>query len=230
MEPDEKECPFCAEVIKAKARKCKHCQSLLTKKKIREIEDNIEKNSEEIIKEESQRTQTEVIQEIVSLAGDIVSKEKIETPQINIVCPKCLKQNLYDYKLNQSLYNFQCKSCNIDFISRIAKVRSKNSKGYKKNNIREYSIRIIDFSNSEDIIRFDTYGYYNDIDLRSKDIAIFSYLDRKVIIVQNSTLGKYIQLSHGIIDITENVSSTTSIIVIGVVLLIIIILIIVNLK
>lgn len=29
MNPDEKECPFCAEIIKEKAKKCKHCGSVL---------------------------------------------------------------------------------------------------------------------------------------------------------------------------------------------------------
>ncbi|HCI3893701.1 TPA: hypothetical protein NO315_004902, partial [Pseudomonas aeruginosa] len=30
MENDEKKCPFCAEVIKAEAVKCKHCGSMLS--------------------------------------------------------------------------------------------------------------------------------------------------------------------------------------------------------
>lgn len=45
MNSDEKECPFCAEVIKTKAKKCKHCGSML------EVEEVIKETLQEIVQD-----------------------------------------------------------------------------------------------------------------------------------------------------------------------------------
>lgn len=116
------------------------------------------------------------------------------TEQIKIVCPKCETQNFCEVEPLKSVYHFQCPKCHSDFKSRIVKVRSKRSRGSKKDNRRNFSIRILDFSGGEDFIEFVNAGY-KDFELRAKDIAVFSYLNDDLKIVQNKTINHYMKVS-----------------------------------
>ena len=116
------------------------------------------------------------------------------TEQIRIVCPKCETHNFYEIIPLKSVYNFQCPNCHSDFESRIVKVRSKRSQGSKRDNRRNFSIRILDFSGSEDFIEFVNTGY-KDFELRARDRAIFSYLKNDLKIVQNDTINHYMKVS-----------------------------------
>jgi len=117
-----------------------------------------------------------------------------DTEQIRIVCPKCEVQSFYKFTPSKSVYNLQCPNCHSDFMSRIVTVRSKRSQGSKKDNRRNFSIRILDFSGGEDLIEFVNAGY-KDFELRAKDRAIFSYRKNDLKIVQNSTINRYMKVS-----------------------------------
>lgn len=54
MEADEKECPFCAEIIKAKAKVCKHCRSNLEEDAFKDTD----ATSTQVTNEESQTSDT----------------------------------------------------------------------------------------------------------------------------------------------------------------------------
>lgn len=94
------------------------------------------------------------------------------TEQIRIVCPKCEVQSFYEVTPFKSVYNFQCPNCHSVFKSRFVTVRSKRSQGSKRDHRRNFSIRILDFSGSEDLIEFVNAGY-KDFELRARDRVSF---------------------------------------------------------
>jgi hypothetical protein len=116
------------------------------------------------------------------------------TAQIKLVCPKCEGQFPYEVMPTKSVYNIRCPGCRRGFLSRVVQVRAKRSRGSKKENKRHFSIRVIDFSGGEDLIEFVN-ASYADFELRAKDMAVFSYLENKLRIVQNLTIGQYMTVS-----------------------------------
>jgi hypothetical protein len=64
---------------------------------------------------------------------------------------------------------------------------------------------VIDFSGGEDLIQFRQSGIA-DFELRS-DIAAFNYLDNKLQIIQNLTIGRYLSLKSGCSSVTVMVVS-----------------------
>lgn len=118
------------------------------------------------------------------------------TQQANLVCPKCQTQNIFPISTAQSNYQFTCPKCNSLFISRVVKIRAKNSRQDKRSNTRSYSVRIIDFSGREELIEFGQSGI-SDFELRAGDLASFNYLSNKLLIVQNLTIGRFLSLKSG---------------------------------
>jgi hypothetical protein len=114
--------------------------------------------------------------------------------QMRLVCPKCEGQFPYEVMPTKSVYSIRCPGCHRGFLSRVVQVRAKRSRGSKKENKRNFSIRVIDFSGGEDLIEFVN-ASYADFELRAKDMAVFSYLENKLRIVQNLTIGQYMTVS-----------------------------------
>jgi hypothetical protein len=102
---------------------------------------------------------------------------------ISVVCPECDNQNEQDLL---ALNSVQCPQCSTDFIARTVYVRAKRREA---RNPYYYSIRIRELDHSEDFITFTTSD--PNIELRSKDIAIFSFVENKLIVVQNLTIHRY---------------------------------------
>jgi hypothetical protein len=113
---------------------------------------------------------------------------------IKIVCPKCESQNSYMITDAVSVNYLQCPTCRVNFLSRVVRIRSKNSRGSKKEFRRRFSIRVYDMTGYEDLIEFVNAGL-QDFELRSKDFAIFSYLGNKLRVVQNETINRYWKVS-----------------------------------
>lgn len=113
---------------------------------------------------------------------------------INIVCPNCEAQNIQEIVQPIGMYDFTCPQCSAHFQSRIVTVRSKNSRGDKKNYRRTFSIRVYDAGRQESLVEFVNAGY-SDFELRSKDTAVFSYHNNALKMVQNSTVGQYMKVS-----------------------------------
>ena len=103
-------------------------------------------------------------------------------------------------------YKVTCQKCNRDFGSRVVKIRAKNSRQDKRANLRDYSVRVIDFSGGEDLIQFRQSGIA-DFELRSGDVAAFNYLDNKLQLIQNLTIGRYLSLKSGCSSVTVLVVS-----------------------
>ena len=77
----------------------------------------------------------------------------MSTNQINLICPNCETQNALVISATKSNYKVNCQKCNRDFGSRVVKIRAKNSRQDKRANLRDYSVRVIEFSGGEDLIK-----------------------------------------------------------------------------
>src|ERR1051325_9967142 len=130
----------------------------------------------------------------------------MSTEQVNLICPKCETQNALAISARKSNYKITCQKCHRDFGSRVVKIRAKNSRQDKRANLRDYSVRVIDFSGGEDLIQFRQSGIA-DFELRSGDMAAFNYRDDKLQIIQNLTIGRYLSLKSGCSSVTVMVVS-----------------------
>lgn len=112
-------------------------------------------------------------------------------------------------QLNPEEYRLVCKQCGTEFRSEAVEIRAKRSRGNRSENRREFSIRAIVQERqlveldveldigpiavtepSERLIEF-TNSAYEDIELRSKDSVIFSYVGHDVRLIQNLTINKH---------------------------------------
>lgn len=116
------------------------------------------------------------------------------TTGITLICPFCKTHNIFQIDETQSSHTPTCPRCNKSFLSRIVKVRSKTSRGSKKEARRTFSIRVCESSGVEDFIEFVNAGY-DDFELRSKDVAVFSYKGGALTVVQNLTIGRSMNVS-----------------------------------
>lgn len=126
-------------------------------------------------------------------AADRVRDDLSDLETVKLVCPKCEEQGLQKAKL-KGLERFTCRSCRAEFSSRMVRIRSKKSRGAKKEMKRTFTIRVTDFSGGEDLIEFVN-ANYDDFELKSKDIAAFSYIGDDLRLVQNMTVNRYMMVS-----------------------------------
>lgn len=113
---------------------------------------------------------------------------------IRIVCPKCETQTEQPYEGVGRDYRFTCPKCGKDFASRVMTVRAKRSRSNKKDNKRTFSIRVSDASGQEEMIEFVNAGT-QDFELRSRDVAVFTYIGNELKIVQNANVGQFMKVS-----------------------------------
>lgn len=128
--------------------------------------------------------------------ADKVQSASSEIETVRLVCPKCEHQNLFKARLT-STEEFICPNCKTQFISRIVRIRSKKSRASKREGRRSFSIRVTNFGGTEDLIEFDN-ASYNDFELRAKDVAAFSYLNKHLRIVQNMTINQYMKIARSL--------------------------------
>jgi len=112
---------------------------------------------------------------------------------INVVCPKCEKQDIHSF-IGPNKQKTTCKKCSTDFHFLYATTRAKKSRGDRKSNTRELDIRVYLTDGSEDYIQFSKSGW-DDIELRAKDDVVFSFLGDNVRVVQNIKIGSYTSIS-----------------------------------
>ena len=116
------------------------------------------------------------------------------TTGITLICLFCKTHNIFQIDETQSRHTPTCPRCTKSFLSRIVKVRSKSSRGSKKEARRTFSIRVYEPSGVEDFIEFVNTGYA-DFELRAKDVAVFSYKGGNLTVVQNLTIGRSMDVS-----------------------------------
>jgi len=129
----------------------------------------------------------------VSVARSSHEKES-STEKTWLYCAKCGKPSWYQLDPSKASHHLVCKKCDHGFKTRLVQIRAKRSRGSKKDNKRHFSIRVVEASGREDLIEF-TNRSYEDFELRSDDLAAFSYLGNDLKLVQNITIGKHWKLS-----------------------------------
>lgn len=85
---------------------------------------------------------------------------------------------------------FTCNHCKLGFRSLIATIRAKNSRGSWRALSRDFGVRVRHGGGTEEYIQFPQKGY-DDFELRSGDLAVFSYVGKHMILVQNLTIGQH---------------------------------------
>jgi hypothetical protein len=118
----------------------------------------------------------------------------ILSSDVNVVCPKCEDQSVYPFS-GPNKERVKCKKCSTDFSFLYATIRAKKSRGDRKANSREFDIRIYLNDGSEDFIQFVKSGW-DDVELRSKDGVVFSFLGDKVRVIQNIQIGSFTSISE----------------------------------
>lgn len=126
--------------------------------------------------------------------ADRVQSAGSEVETVRLVCPKCENQDLFQARLS-STEELICPNCKTQFISRIVRIRSKKSRGLKKEGKRSFSIRVTNFVGTEDLIEFEN-ASYDDFEFKAKDVAAFSYLNKKLRVIQNMTINRYMKISR----------------------------------
>ena len=114
-----------------------------------------------------------------------------EKTQVKLVCPNCDSQQIYD--LVDGTNDYACKDCNRPARALFGKVRSKRSRGDKKAQSRQYSVRVL-HEGVEDLFEFS--GGYHEFELRGGDHIILGYDQRDALcVVQNLTLARFERLT-----------------------------------
>lgn len=120
--------------------------------------------------------------------------EEATAHEINLVCPKCLHQSVANFEVPQTRYSVTCNNCKKSFQTQICHIRAKKTRGNKKSESRSYSIRAKTINGIDQLIEFDD-ASYEDFELRSGDLAVFSYYNNEIRIVQNVDVAQYKTIS-----------------------------------
>ncbi len=128
-------------------------------------------------------------------AADQADRQAAQSSEsVKLVCPKCETQTVYDVPASGRA-TLLCAQCSTEFDTHVTQIRSKRSRGAKRDNKRAFTIRVQDFDGNEDLVEFEN-GSYDDFELRSKDLAAFSSLSGALRIVQNLTVSRYMTVSR----------------------------------
>lgn len=130
---------------------------------------------------------------------DIVETKEVTTSssdstKIDVICPQCETQFLINYDHKQNTISHSCPECSTVSESQFVQIRSKRSKGSKKDNKREFTVRVFLPEGGEKLIEFVN-ASYDDIELRSKDYALFTYLNGQLKIILNYKINRYTVIS-----------------------------------
>ena len=110
-----------------------------------------------------------------------------------IVCPHCSSQRPYQEVILQPRSTLTCKQCSKTFVAHLVTIRAKKSRGDKKTNTRQFSVRTIESNGAEEYIEFLN-GSYEDFELRAKDKVVFIYINDVLKLVQNFTIHQYLTI------------------------------------
>lgn len=121
------------------------------------------------------------------------ARPALATERVQLVCPRCRAQAVYVVGGDGSA-TLTCSGCGQPFATRVVRIRSKNSRGNKKANTRDFTVRVLDLAGRDELFQFQSYGW-DDFELKSKDLAAFNYADGRLRGVQNLTLGRFLDLT-----------------------------------
>lgn len=125
-------------------------------------------------------------------AADTVKATSAARERVNLICPGCQVPELHHVDASGG-GTLKCSRCGIDFATRVVQVRSKSSRGSRKTNTRDFTVRAHDLAGRDELFEFTAHGNA-DFELRSRDFAAFTYRRGRLALVQNLTLGRCLWL------------------------------------
>lgn len=126
-------------------------------------------------------------------AGDLAKNQVVHRSEsVQLICPHCDRQSLYTMP-SHGVGQFTCAECGNVFDTNVVRVRSKRSTGQKELNSRSFTVRVETLDGRDDLVEF-TRKPNEDFELRSKDLAAFSSIQGRLIVVQNLTVGRHFRL------------------------------------
>lgn len=126
-------------------------------------------------------------------AGDLVKNQVVpRSESVQLICPHCDRQSLYTMP-SHGVGQLTCAECANVFDTSVVRVRSKRSTSQKKLGKRSFFVRVETLEGRDDLVEFIRPSN-EDFELRSKDLAAFSSIEGRLIVVQNLTVGRRIRL------------------------------------
>lgn len=126
-------------------------------------------------------------------AGDRARSQDVPSSEsVSLVCPHCEQQALYTIPFH-GVGEVICPLCAGLFDTTIVRVRSKRSTGQKQLNRRSFSVRAETLDGQEILVEF-VRPWNEDFELRSRDLAAFSYVQGRLWIVQNLSVERSMKL------------------------------------
>jgi hypothetical protein len=127
-------------------------------------------------------------------SGDLARNQVThDAESVRLVCPHCKHQSLYTVP-SHGVAQVTCEACSGSFETRIVRMRSKRSVGQKSSGTRTFSVRVETLDGREDFVEFRR-PQNEDFELRSKDLAAFSFTEGRLRVVQNLSVGRYMDLT-----------------------------------
>ena len=126
-------------------------------------------------------------------AGDAPGKHLVPSSEsVKLSCPHCEQAALYEIPSHR-VGELTCSGCARSFDPRVVRVRSKRSAGNKQMGTRSFTVRIEDLNGRDDLVEF-VRDANEDFELRSRDLAAFSSIDGRLVIVQNLSVDRHMKL------------------------------------
>jgi hypothetical protein len=127
-------------------------------------------------------------------AADTVNGRVAVRERVNLICPRCRTANLQTVGADGAAL-LKCGHCGGDFATRVIQVRAKSSRGSRKTDTRDFTVRALDLAGRDQLFEF-TARDNADFELRSRDLAAFTYQNGRLALVQNLTLGRTLMLGQ----------------------------------
>ncbi|MGI9076267.1 MAG: hypothetical protein ACR2G6_02915 [Gemmatimonadaceae bacterium] len=132
-----------------------------------------------------------------------IAAHAVRGQRMTIVCPKCQGLSAFDADLRIGTFKVGCQACGTSFITLMLTVRNKRSSYSERDGCRRFSVRVRDEEGTEAVFDFVNVGRA-DLELRSKDVAAFSFLRSESTsdelgelgLVENKTVNQYLRITR----------------------------------
>jgi hypothetical protein len=126
-------------------------------------------------------------------ASDLAKNQVVpRSESVKLVCPHCEQQSLHAIP-SHGVGQLTCPDCSNVFDTRVVRIRSKRSASQKAYGTRSFTVRVESLDGRDDLIEF-VRPENEDFELRSKDLAAFTSVRERLAVVQNLSVGRYMDL------------------------------------
>jgi len=141
---------------------------------------------------------------------EVTLPQRQHIKEIKNRCPFCMKESIYHVPPEQSKNNLICKRCNMEYFSNIVIVQEIETSIIEDKSIKFVVMKAVDFSGNSEIIKFD-YNVFRTLTqdkdspatnsyelkgfkLNKNDLVALNYINKRIFLVKNCSIDKYIVL------------------------------------